>query len=122
MVAELAEHGLLATEANPNPRTLAYPDLGKLTYLQAVIKVRPSTVRGHLTRPLSHAPPQNLWRSPYAEDSAPAKQQLQHLSRVAWLWVSGASCMAKRVVACCAGDPAHVPARGHWAGPRLGVP
>ena len=46
MVAELAEHGLLATEDNPNPRTLAYPDLGKLTYLQAVIKVRPSTCRG----------------------------------------------------------------------------
>ena len=43
MVAELAEHGLLATEDNPNPRTLAYPDLGKLTYLQAVIKVCPST-------------------------------------------------------------------------------
>ncbi|CAK0787662.1 hypothetical protein CVIRNUC_010884 [Coccomyxa viridis] len=38
VVAELAEHGLLATKDNPNPRTLAYPDLGKLTYLQAVIK------------------------------------------------------------------------------------
>ena len=43
VVAELAEHGLLATGDNPNPRTLAYPDLGKLTYLQAVIKVCPST-------------------------------------------------------------------------------
>ena len=46
VVAELAEHSLLATEDNPNPRTLAYPDLGKLVYLQAVIKVCSSTCRG----------------------------------------------------------------------------
>ena len=51
VVAELAQHGLLATEDDPNPRTLAYPDLGKLTYLQAVIKVRPSTCRGRLQLP-----------------------------------------------------------------------
>ena len=63
MVAELAEHGLLATGDNPNPRTLAYPDLGKLTYLQAVIKVCPSTCSREpatafdacLTGPKSHA-------------------------------------------------------------------
>ena len=36
---ELQEHGLVASEANPNPRQLTYADLGKLTYLQAVIKV-----------------------------------------------------------------------------------
>ena len=36
---ELKSHGLLATAENPNPRQLSYPDLGKLTYLQAVIKV-----------------------------------------------------------------------------------
>ena len=71
MVAELAEHGLLATEDNPNPRTLTYPDLGKLTYLQAVIKVCPSAFRGCLQLPdwgPCHAPPQSLWRRPSAED------------------------------------------------------
>ncbi len=36
---ELQSHGLLATAENPDPRQLSYPDLGKLTYLQAVIKV-----------------------------------------------------------------------------------
>ena len=36
---ELNSHGLLATAENPNPRQLSYPHLGKLTYLQAVIKV-----------------------------------------------------------------------------------
>ena len=55
VVAELAEHGLLATKDNPNPRTLAYPDLGKLTYLQAVIKVCPSTCRGRLQLHVWHS-------------------------------------------------------------------
>ena len=32
------------------------------------------------------------------------------------------SSMAERAVACYAGDPAHVPTRGHRAGPRLGFP
>lgn len=39
IVEELQSHGLLATAENPDPRQLTYPDLGKLTYLQAVIKV-----------------------------------------------------------------------------------
>lgn len=39
IVEELQEYGLAASEANPNPRQLTYADLGKLTYLQAVIKV-----------------------------------------------------------------------------------
>ncbi|CAL5224557.1 g7259 [Coccomyxa viridis] len=38
IVEELQSHGLLATAENPDPRQLTYPDLGKLTYLQAVIK------------------------------------------------------------------------------------
>ena len=39
IVEELQSHGLLASAEDPNPRQLNYPDLGKLTYLQAVIKV-----------------------------------------------------------------------------------
>jgi cytochrome P450 len=35
---ELDRHGLLATPANPNPRMFEWSDLGKLTYLNAVIK------------------------------------------------------------------------------------
>lgn len=44
---ELQSHGLLATAEDPNPRQLSYPDLGKLTYLQAVIKV--SIILAHQT-------------------------------------------------------------------------
>ncbi len=41
VAAELAQHGLLATPGNPNPRPVQWDDLGKLTYLNAVIKVCP---------------------------------------------------------------------------------
>ena len=37
--AELDKLGLLATAARPNPRSLKYEDLGKLTFLGCVIKV-----------------------------------------------------------------------------------
>ncbi len=47
IVAELQSHGLAATEENPNPRQLTYPDLSKLTYLQAVIKVSCLTEHSH---------------------------------------------------------------------------
>jgi hypothetical protein len=40
VAAELAEQGLLATPTSPNPRPVAWDDLIKLTYLNAVIKVR----------------------------------------------------------------------------------
>ena len=40
IVAELAQHGLLATAERPIPRCITFEDLGKLTYLNAVIKVR----------------------------------------------------------------------------------
>jgi hypothetical protein len=40
VVAELAQHGLLATPGSPNPRPVQWDDLAKLTYLNAVIKVR----------------------------------------------------------------------------------
>jgi hypothetical protein len=40
VLAELDEAGLLATRQRPNPRALEYGDLNKLTYLQAVLKVR----------------------------------------------------------------------------------
>jgi cytochrome P450 len=40
VAAELAEHSLLATPTNPCPRPVAWDDLVKLTYLNAVIKVR----------------------------------------------------------------------------------
>jgi hypothetical protein len=39
VAAELAQHGLLATPAIPNPRPVQWDDLAKLTYLNAVIKV-----------------------------------------------------------------------------------
>ena len=48
IVAELQSHGLAATEENPNPRQLNYPDLSKLTYLQAVIKVSFLTEHSHV--------------------------------------------------------------------------
>lgn len=38
-MAELQSLGLVASAEDPQPRELAYPDLGELTYLQAVIKV-----------------------------------------------------------------------------------
>lgn len=37
--AELAEAGLLACEGNPHPRPVQWEDIGKLRYLEAVIKV-----------------------------------------------------------------------------------
>jgi hypothetical protein len=40
VAAELAQHGLLATPTNPNPRSVQWDDLAKLTYLNAVIKVK----------------------------------------------------------------------------------
>ena len=40
LVAELAQHGLLATAMQPTPRPIEWDDIPKLTYLQAVIKVR----------------------------------------------------------------------------------
>ncbi len=40
IVVELAHHGLLATAERPVPHCITYEDLGKLTYLNAVIKVR----------------------------------------------------------------------------------
>lgn len=39
IVADLASLGLLATPDQPSPRQLAFEDLGKLTYLNMVIKV-----------------------------------------------------------------------------------
>lgn len=36
---ELGRHGLLATADAPQPRSLQYEDLSKLTYLNLVIKV-----------------------------------------------------------------------------------
>ena len=39
LVAELAQHGLLATAAQPTPRPIEWDDIPKLTYLQAGIKV-----------------------------------------------------------------------------------
>eukprot|EP00884_Botryococcus_braunii_P016359 jgi/Botrbrau1/3406/Bobra.0337s0042.1 len=38
VAAELAQHGLLASPGNPAPRAVEWNDLGKLTYLNAVIK------------------------------------------------------------------------------------
>lgn len=38
IVAELREHGLLATPQQPHPRGPDYADLDKLTYLACVIK------------------------------------------------------------------------------------
>ena len=49
IVDELQRHGLAATEENPNPRQLTYPDLSKLTYLQAVIKVSCLTEHSHVS-------------------------------------------------------------------------
>ena len=40
-MAELEAAGLLATPEAPEPRQLAWSDLGNLPYLQAVIKVAP---------------------------------------------------------------------------------
>lgn len=37
--AELDEAGLLKSAANPNPREITYADIGKLHYLDCVIKV-----------------------------------------------------------------------------------
>ena len=37
--AELEEHGLLVTPSRPHPRKVTYEDLGKLSYLDMVIKV-----------------------------------------------------------------------------------
>jgi Cytochrome P450 len=39
VAAELAKHGLLATPDNPSPPPVQWSDLGKLTYMNAVIKV-----------------------------------------------------------------------------------
>ena len=39
LVQELDGMGLLATPDRPNPRPVAPADLGRLTYLQAIIKV-----------------------------------------------------------------------------------
>jgi hypothetical protein len=41
---ELASIGLLATPDCPEPRPLEHADLGKLTYLTAIIKVTPRDV------------------------------------------------------------------------------
>jgi cytochrome P450 len=41
VAAELAQNGLLATPANPNPRPVQWDDLARLTYLNAVITVGP---------------------------------------------------------------------------------
>ena len=38
--AELAEAGLLVTPTNPTPRAFTFADIGKLPYLDRVIKVR----------------------------------------------------------------------------------
>ena len=38
---ELDQHQLLVTVARPSPRQVTFEDLGKLTYLDMVIKVRP---------------------------------------------------------------------------------
>lgn len=40
MVAELASLGLLATPEQPQPRPIEWDDLGKLVYLNTVIKVQ----------------------------------------------------------------------------------
>jgi len=39
VVAELDALELLVTPGRPNPRPVTYPDLAKLEYLQAVVKV-----------------------------------------------------------------------------------
>ena len=39
LAAELDAAGLLVTRARPEPRALAHADLGRLTYLQCVLKV-----------------------------------------------------------------------------------
>lgn len=39
VLAELDAHGLLVTPARPNPRSLEWDDLGKLTYTNNCIKV-----------------------------------------------------------------------------------
>ena len=49
IVEELARHGLLATENQPQPRELQYEDLSKLTYLNLVIKVQRSCLCVSLT-------------------------------------------------------------------------
>jgi hypothetical protein len=36
---ELEEAGLLVTSSNPNPRDFTYADIGKLRYLDCVVKV-----------------------------------------------------------------------------------
>lgn len=38
LVAELREHGLLATPEQPTPRPIQWDDIPKLTYLQAALK------------------------------------------------------------------------------------
>ena len=46
---ELDQHQLLVTAARPNPRQVTFEDLGKLTYLDMVIKVNlllPAKVTG----------------------------------------------------------------------------
>ena len=47
LAAELDAAGLLVTRARPTPRALAHADLGRLAYLQCVLKVgRPRCTPG----------------------------------------------------------------------------
>jgi hypothetical protein len=60
VAAELAQHGLLATHANPNPTPVQWDDLAKLTYLNAVIKVRMGMCCHCLPSSAFHAPPSSF--------------------------------------------------------------
>lgn len=52
--AELEEAGLLVTVANPHPRPFSFSDIGKLHFLDAVIKVR-SCAGAHLEQGLGQS-------------------------------------------------------------------
>lgn len=55
--AELEEHGLLVTSSRPQPRKVTYEDLGKLTYLDMVIKVSLDSSEGRgLVTLMGHPP------------------------------------------------------------------
>jgi cytochrome P450 len=49
VVAELEQHGFMATEADPEPRILEYDDIPKLPYLTAVVS---ETMRFLTVRPI----------------------------------------------------------------------
>lgn len=86
VLAELDAHGLLVTPARPNPRSLEWDDLGKLTYTNNCIKVAMFSILSALMDSVLSRPAAPLSVTGKPKQDQPALSASENLSLVHMLF------------------------------------